>query len=496
MSNNKLDDLFIFTESLEHRWEIDESETGSVVDGNHIIGRVKGPFFAVDGESRNGRFYSRGLWEKAINENTDRMTGGTMLGAVGHDQPINDEALREGKISHRVTKLWIDDAKKVGMGEVLIFNTPSGQILNTYMRGGVPIAVSSRADGQYSGKTASGAQIVNEQTFALDTFDFVLKPGITHAVPSIVESEVIKPDNVDIIIETKDDVMSQQLLESLASDKASLQIQLSEALTSIDTVKGNNAALQQATDSYKRDVARLEESLVAANAKVTASDAEKTSLQSELSVYRELGEPVEVKNALTESKTILEQYEEFGTVSELTTAFDEAKTLINDYSELGSPDEIEQVLETIEAIAEVGTVEEIKESLELLTQYKELGTVAEVNTLLDVSSKYADLGSPDTITEAFDTMNTLVTKFDEENKAKEALGISKEYGVKKEIVESMLEKHGKTETVSLLEALKVDPVSDRYRAPADSEIKLDESLELNEDSPVESRAARLMRTRS
>jgi len=502
MSNNKLNDLFTLSESLNIKWDIDEvneAEQDSVVDGVNILGRARGPFFAVDGESRNKRFYSKKLWENALNKTADKMKSGLMLGTIGHDQPLNDEALREGLISHRVTKLWIDDNKKVGMGEAIIFNTPAGQRLNSYIRGGVPIAVSSRADGEYNGTSPSGSQIVNENTFDLDTFDFVLKPGIPHAIPSLVESELSKIpsiDNVDTIIETKDDVMSQALLESLTQDKVQLQGQLNEAISSVENEKSKNVALQQANESFKRDAARLEESLAEANRKLQEATAAQTNQDSELRSYRELGEAVEIKTALTESLERLAEYEDFGTISELTEAFEQSKDLIDDYSELGSPDEIENVLETFESYSELGSVEDLSVKLELLAKYEDLGTPKEVETLLDVANKYADLGSPETIAEAFETMDTLVTKFDEDNKSKEAESISKQFGIKKEIAEGFITKHGKTETIAILESLKTDNVSERYRA-APSTAPREKVETLNENvSQDENRGSRLMKTLS
>ena len=89
----------------------------------------------IDGKSQNNRFYERKLWDKVLKETSDYVNHGLMLGTIGHEQPIDDNAVREGKVSHRVSKLWIDDNKKLGMGEMLILNTPTGRTLNTMLRG-------------------------------------------------------------------------------------------------------------------------------------------------------------------------------------------------------------------------------------------------------------------------------------------------------------------------------------------------------------------------
>jgi hypothetical protein len=151
--------------------------------------RAVGPFFAVDGKSQNNRYYSKNLWERVIKDDsvTDRLKRRKVFGTIGHDQDIDDKALREGKISHILTKIWIDDPTQIGMGEVYVLNTDTGRRLNTYLRSGVELPVSSRAYGKYRGKTKDGAQIVDEGTYKFETFDFVQLPGIARAVPKLVE---------------------------------------------------------------------------------------------------------------------------------------------------------------------------------------------------------------------------------------------------------------------------------------------------------------------
>jgi hypothetical protein len=155
----------------------------------HVLARVVGPFFAIDGRSQNNRYYSKQLWERVIKDDgvKDRLRRKKVFGTIGHDQDIDDKALREGKVSHVLSKMWIDEPSQVGMGEVYVLNTDTGRRLNTYLRAGAELPVSSRAYGKYRGKTGDGAQIVDEGSYKFETFDFVQLPGIAHAVPKLVE---------------------------------------------------------------------------------------------------------------------------------------------------------------------------------------------------------------------------------------------------------------------------------------------------------------------
>jgi len=157
-----------------------------IVDHKYILARVVGPFFVVDGNSRNGRHYNRALWELAIKRNLDRITSGRMLGAIGHETDLSDEGLAKGNASHKTTRLWIDG--KTGMWEILVLGSASGIQLNALLRGDVKLAVSSRAEGEFKGRTREGFDIIDPETYDLVGFDFVQDPGVPTAYPKLVES--------------------------------------------------------------------------------------------------------------------------------------------------------------------------------------------------------------------------------------------------------------------------------------------------------------------
>lgn len=164
------DTYFSSDDPVTFRWEIAESDIGNpgIVDGVSILGRAVGPFFVIDGKSQNNRFYERRLWERVIKEAQSTIQKGAMLCTIGHGQTLDDAALLDGKISHRISKLWIDENKKVGMGEMLILNTPAGRTLNTYLRSGCELPVSSRGYGKYSSTMEDGTRIVDSDTYKLE----------------------------------------------------------------------------------------------------------------------------------------------------------------------------------------------------------------------------------------------------------------------------------------------------------------------------------------
>ena len=261
MSDEKTLEMFEDTHSLvsEVSWEIfeaKEDKTG-VVDGVNILGRAVGPFFTIDGKSQNNRFYERKLWDKVLRETSDTVNHGQMLGTIGHEQALDDNALREGKVSHRVSKLWIDEGKKLGMGEILILNTTAGRTLNTYLRGGVELSVSSRGFGKYSGEK-EGARLVDSKSYKLETFDIVRNPGVPHAKPALVEEHTEdhslenKVIDVDTGVKLKEIMMKETHVESLVQAKMDAQDALDQALS-------RNGELEVTVNTQKNLIENLQE---------------------------------------------------------------------------------------------------------------------------------------------------------------------------------------------------------------------------------------------
>jgi len=460
-------------------WNIDEKDSGSVVDGINILGRAVGPFFVTEKSSKNNRYYTKKLWERALNENTDRIDNGEMLGTIGHDQVLDDQALLEGKVSHKVTKLWIDESTGTGMGEIQILSTPAGKVLNSLMRGGVRLKVSSRAMGEFNGKTKDGSNVIDESTFDLKGFDFVQNPGVPSAIPVLLE----KFNDADLStltnVPTGDIKVNPELFESMMTEKAGLQKTLAEALATNKTITTDNVALQRNFELREREIARLEEALKISEAK--ASEFETTSKDNSDTVTKiaALGTPEEIEEQLRNFDNTLSEYSKFGTPSELTEAFERVTELVEEFKSLGSPDEIEHAYGILEDYISLGTFDELAEKLSTIKAYESVGTVEQLNKILDVAEGYQELGSPEDITHAFALSESIVSKFQEDARKKEVEDIATSHHVKTEVVEKLLAKYSKDEAIELLESVRENSVSDRYRSPNSRRAALSESTDVD-----------------
>lgn len=160
-----------------------------------VIGRVKGSAFFSDGYSRNGRFYPAKLWENALKnpQTTTKIKKGLMFGCIGHPKDYTlDELLESGKVSHKVVDIKIDPKTGEGIAEYEILDTPSGRILNTILRSGSEMYVSTRAFGGFTSetKTKDGKtyKVLDEKSFELESIDFVIEPGFLQTNPKLYES--------------------------------------------------------------------------------------------------------------------------------------------------------------------------------------------------------------------------------------------------------------------------------------------------------------------
>ena len=300
----------VFDEALDTipdrpKWTVFDVMNEDKVDGVHVLARAVGPFFAVDGKSQNNRYYSKSLWERVIKDDGvgDRLKRRKVFGTIGHDQDIDDKALREGKISHILTKMWIDDPTQIGMGEVYVLNTDTGRRLNTYLRSGIELPVSSRAYGKYRGKTKDGAQIVDEGTYKFETFDFVQLPGIAHAVPKLVEDIQDESEVLSIREETHDDP---------DMDEVGLDMALSETPVEESTDRNNLSESMDTEESSLMDTAvltKITEDKVRIENDLTRVMEERTQLTEQVSLLRSQNQML--------SKQV-QQYETIGTVDEIS----------------------------------------------------------------------------------------------------------------------------------------------------------------------------------
>jgi hypothetical protein len=417
-------DRFVLPET-QTSWQISESQEDSKVDGTNILARVVGPFFLVNGESLNKRYYTKELWEKCLANCANRFAAGGLFGTVGHDQPLDESALRAGNLSHTVTKLWITP-EGVGMGELYVLGTDAGKQLNVCLRAGMPLPVSSRAYGQIKGSGPNGSDLIDEDSFYLETFDFVLNPGVESAYPKVVETLNEQEDK---------DQMSKELLEQLMGEKSQLQAQLNEVLT--------------------------------ANRAFEAQAKELDKAKQVISFYRKnVGKMAEVKE-LAEGLRRFLQLEPF-------------KKLAQDKDYLDRPEgQLKQIAEALHSFVEetikTGSPTEVKAIRDSLAEFEAIGSVEQMNSLIGIFETYAAMGSPKDLARKLETANKVGEALVSAKKKAAANKIATKLNVNEKVVTDLLKRMPVKEVIESLKALKESAdTTKRYRAeekPATKENK-------------------------
>lgn len=132
---------------------------------------LEGVFAEFGIENRNGRVYEEKEYLPHLEYLKRDIAAGQLLGELDHPERF-EVAL--GNVSHRISELWYDQAKRQVLGRIEILETPKGQIAKTLLESGVPLSISSRAAGTVNeDKTVQIQQIY--------TYDLVAKPGFESA---------------------------------------------------------------------------------------------------------------------------------------------------------------------------------------------------------------------------------------------------------------------------------------------------------------------------
>lgn len=196
-----MSDLIDISESMEgdtylssDQFEvIDESMGDPDVDGKYVIAKVRGPAFFPGRVSGNNVEYTNQLWETALNrpEFKRELEARRIYGTIGHDQVINDKALREGMIGHIVSNMWIDPRTNIGMAEYLLLNEKPGRTTLTLLGAKSKFRVSTRCRGKFLSRNNSrGHKEPDPKLFFIKGVDFVHDPGFEDTEANLVSTNL------------------------------------------------------------------------------------------------------------------------------------------------------------------------------------------------------------------------------------------------------------------------------------------------------------------
>jgi hypothetical protein len=150
------------------------SEASEGSDKKHFY--MEGIFIQGGVKNANQRVYPVHEIGKAVGTINEQIQGGySVLGEVDHP---DDLKINLDRVSHMITKMWMDGP--TGYGKLKVLPTPMGQLVEAMLTSGVKLGVSSRGSGQVN----EGSGHVSD--FEIVTVDIVAQPSAPNAYPKAI----------------------------------------------------------------------------------------------------------------------------------------------------------------------------------------------------------------------------------------------------------------------------------------------------------------------
>ena len=148
----------------------------------HILGRLYGPIATFGDSTRNGRFYNKDLWTKALSDDIflEKVANKSLFLELEHPTDRDQIDMKQAcACIPQVPKIIGNDLYAV----IDILDTPNGRILKTLVDYGFRPGISSRGSGDVNANDE-----VDPETFYLETWDVVSLPAVKKARLNVCES--------------------------------------------------------------------------------------------------------------------------------------------------------------------------------------------------------------------------------------------------------------------------------------------------------------------
>ena len=167
---------------LDRRSTVSESKG---IEGRPTL-KITGIFQKADDENQNGRVYPYKVISEAVKSIQDDVKNRGVMGEYDHPQ---DAKIHLDRVSHLITKLWMEGKYVYGEAEVLD-DMPFGSQLATLLKHKVQIGISSRGVGDMEVvNEGSREKYMVQPGYQFVTWDIVGEPSVREAVMHVMESK-------------------------------------------------------------------------------------------------------------------------------------------------------------------------------------------------------------------------------------------------------------------------------------------------------------------
>jgi len=170
---------------------------------------MEGIFIQGGVKNANQRVYPVHEIEKAVETINKQLSEGySVLGEVDHP---DDLKINLDRVSHMITKMWMDGP--TGFGKLKVLPTPMGKLVESMLTSGVKLGVSSRGSGQVN----EGSGHVSD--FEIVTVDIVAQPSAPKAYPKAIYEGLLNMKNGHKVLEIARDASTNQKVQKYLQEE-------------------------------------------------------------------------------------------------------------------------------------------------------------------------------------------------------------------------------------------------------------------------------------
>lgn len=182
-------------EIIMTKGQILESDRSKLPEG--VLCRVVYPICNIGKLNANNRVYEREVWEKVLNDEAiqRKLSNRTLFGQAEHPSETQSDLQLT---SHTIFEMWIDENDGRVFQKMDVLDTPTGRIIDTLLRAGCQVGVSTRAEGdleEYEIEEANGekksCQRVIPESYRYVTTDFTADPSTFNVEPVALQRNVV-----------------------------------------------------------------------------------------------------------------------------------------------------------------------------------------------------------------------------------------------------------------------------------------------------------------
>jgi len=199
----------------------EEVQREKLPDG--VLCRVTYNVNNIGERNANKRVYEKAVWDKVLADNDlkKKLESRALFGHAEHPEQTQSNL---EKTSHVIFEMWIDEKENQVYQKIDVLDTPTGRIVDTLLRAGCQVGVSTRAEGDLEeAEDDDGTyQRVIPESYRYVTTDFTADPSTFGVVPQDVKRNIVSTVGKELSNEKADKSekeFAKLLLESMKCGK-------------------------------------------------------------------------------------------------------------------------------------------------------------------------------------------------------------------------------------------------------------------------------------